>query len=192
MDSSIANKCPSCGFPNEDTSHVIRCPDPGRTAFYHDSVSELYSWLEEADTDPKIVLMIDTFLSGRGDTSAADLFSLESKYWFAATLIDSLGFDSLVEGRIPTPLVDLQREYYLGIATRWTSERWANGLIQRLLGITHRQWLYRNAVVHFKGPDGYTTAEHERILEKMKDFLWVDPEDYSHKIVGFLMKTFKR
>ena len=26
--------------------------------------------------------------------------------------------------------------------TQWTSERWAKGLIQRLLGITHRQWLF--------------------------------------------------
>jgi len=61
-----------------------------------------------------------------------------------------------------------QFAYYQGIPTRWTAERWswAKGLIQRLLGITHRQWPYRNAVVHFKGPDGYAQAEHDRILTK--------------------------
>ena len=74
--------------------------------------------------------------------------------------------------------------------TQWTSERWAKGLIQRLLGITHRQWLYRNAVVHFKGPDGYTHAEHEQILTKMKDFLWVDPQDLLPRDRGLLEENF--
>ena len=74
--------------------------------------------------------------------------------------------------------------------TRWTAERWAKGLIQRLLGITHRQWLYRNAVVHFKGPDGYTQAEHDRILTKMKDYLWVDPQDLLPRDRGLLDEDF--
>ena len=94
-----------------------------------------------------------------------------------------------MEERILTVLVDFQFSFYQGIATQWTSERWAKGLIQRLLGITHRQWLYRNAVVHFKGPDGYTHAEHEQILTKMKDFLWVDPQDLLPRDRGLLEKN---
>ena len=95
-----------------------------------------------------------------------------------------------MDGRILTVLVDFQFSFNQGIATQWTSERWAKGLIQRLLGITHRQWLYRNAVVHFKGPDGYTHAEHEQILTKMKDFLWVDPQDLLPRDRGLLEEYF--
>ena len=57
-------------------------------------------------------------------------------YGFVANLMDELGFDNFVEGRILTVLVDFQFAYYQGIPTRWTAERWAKGLIQRLLGIT--------------------------------------------------------
>ena len=100
--------------------------------------------------------------------------------------MDEVGFDNFVEGRrILTVLVDFEFAHYQEIPTRWAVERWAKGLIQRLLGlITHRQWLYRNAVVHFKGPDGYTHAEHERILSKIQDFLWVDPQDLLPLIEG--------
>jgi len=65
--------------------------------------------------------------------------------------LDELGFENFVEGRNLTVLVDFQFAYYKGIPTRWTVKQWAKGLIQRLFGITHRQWLYR---LHFKGPDG--------------------------------------
>ena len=41
IDPTVSNTCPSCGCINEDTSHVVRCPSPGRTAFYNDSVSDL-------------------------------------------------------------------------------------------------------------------------------------------------------
>ena len=54
--------------------------------------------------------------------------------------MDEIGFDNFVEGRILTVLVDFQFAHYQEISTRWTVERWAKGLIQRLLGlITHRQ-----------------------------------------------------
>ena len=96
-----------------------------------------------------------------------------------------------MEGRILTVLVDFQYSHYQERVTRWTVDRWAKGLIQRLLGLTHWQWLYRNAVVHFKGPDGYKRAEHERILSKLKDFLWVDPQDLLPRDRGLLNENFE-
>eukprot|EP00984_Skeletonema_dohrnii_P006185 scaffold2215_cov101-Skeletonema_dohrnii-CCMP3373.AAC.1 len=33
----LSNTCPSCGCINEDMSHVVRCPSPGRTAFYNEA-----------------------------------------------------------------------------------------------------------------------------------------------------------
>ena len=192
IDPTVSNTCPSCGCINEDTSHVVRCPSPGRTAFYNDSVSDLIEWLKEADTDPQLVYMIEEFLSGRGDVKVASLFAHDLPiYGFLASLMDEVGFDSFVEGRILTVLVDFQFAHYQEIPTLWTVERWAKGLIQRLLGLTHRQWLYRNAVVHFKGPDGYTHAEHERILSKMQDFLWVDPQDLLPRDRGLLNENFE-
>ena len=40
---------------------------------------------------------------------------------------------------------------------------WCNGLILRLLQITHRQWTFRNGTVHLRGPDGLTSAQHDEM-----------------------------
>ncbi|EJK51315.1 hypothetical protein THAOC_29523 [Thalassiosira oceanica] len=37
--------CPCCGHPNEDASHIILCPDKGRTNLYNDSVTDLVRWM---------------------------------------------------------------------------------------------------------------------------------------------------
>eukprot|EP00984_Skeletonema_dohrnii_P025421 scaffold14581_cov86-Skeletonema_dohrnii-CCMP3373.AAC.2 len=40
-DPTVSNTCPSCGCINEDTSHVVRCPSPGRTTFYNEPDEDL-------------------------------------------------------------------------------------------------------------------------------------------------------
>lgn len=152
---------------------------------------ELVGWLEEVHTDPILLVIIQTFLLGRGELSAISLPSDAPRaYELVSRQLCLLGFDNLVEGRIPSVLVDFQREYSLSADTQWTAERWASGLVQRLLSLTHRQWLYRNAMVHYKGSDGYTRAEHERIIMKLQDFIWVDPEDLLPQDRGLLDEDF--
>jgi hypothetical protein len=57
-----------------------------------------------------------------------------------------------------------------------TAKRWARGLITKLLQMTHRQWLIRNAKVHIKQKGDLTTEEHDDLLQKMETLLWMDPE----------------
>ena len=49
------------------------------------------------------------------------------------------------------------------------------GLVHRLLQITHKQWIYRNATIHLKVRDGLTVAQHEAILTTMEGYLHTDP-----------------
>jgi hypothetical protein len=49
--------------------------------------------------------------------------------------------------------------------------------MRRLLELTHRQWLYRNATVHMKVKDGVTAAQHNLILTRMEECLLIDPTD---------------
>eukprot|EP00984_Skeletonema_dohrnii_P015852 scaffold6945_cov80-Skeletonema_dohrnii-CCMP3373.AAC.3 len=41
IDPTVSNTCPSCSCINEDTSHVVRCPSPGRTTFYNEPGEDL-------------------------------------------------------------------------------------------------------------------------------------------------------
>ena len=78
------------------------------------------------------------------------------------------------EGRIPNIMVDHMRIHYYQVPGYQTAEWWAKNLMKRLLGITHKQWLYRNARVHLKKRDGKTEVEHEKIMKKVKKMMDTD------------------
>ena len=47
----------------------------------------------------------------------------------------------------------------------------------RVLHITHRQWLYRNARIHIRLSDGLTEPEHKNIIQLIHNLLHTDPND---------------
>jgi hypothetical protein len=67
---------------------------------------------------------------------------------------------------------------------------WAQGLMQRLLQMTHTQWSYRNATVHLEVKEGQTAAAHETILETMDGFLHTDPEQLLEEDSHLLFSDF--
>jgi hypothetical protein len=67
-------------------------------------------------------------------------------------------------------LADIQRR-----GLRKHAGHWCNGLILRLLQITHRQWTFRCGTVHLRGPDGLTSSQRDRLAQRCEDLLWTDP-----------------
>ena len=49
----------------------------------------------------------------------------------------------------------------------WETGRWARGLVVKLLELTHRQWLYRNVVVHDAKMGTLRTAQKENIQREI-------------------------
>jgi hypothetical protein len=52
---------------------------------------------------------------------------------------------------------------------------WAKKFVNFLLRITHRQWSFRNSVIHFK-IEGRTPAQHEEIIREFQELLQIDPK----------------
>ena len=181
IDPSVKNICPSCGQPDESTSHITRCSDPGRIASLEAAIDDLSDWMDENDTDPILQHLIEEYLLGRGVLQMADIIEAEQEYIDFATIHDDLGWDNFVEGRISKSLVHLQTQYLSTIHTYVKSSSWASGLIRQLLILTHQQWLYRNCTVHYK-TDGRSLPQHKEILQKVTALLHTDedmllPED---------------
>jgi len=61
--------------------------------------------------------------------------------------------------------------------SRLTPEKWCQIFIQKLLQLTHKQWLFRNSHTHYKKLEGMTPAQHELIFEKVKNLMWTNPAD---------------
>ena len=171
-----------------DTStHVTRCEDEGRKAVFEGSVAELTKWMQMSNTEPHLLKMIATYLLAREKDTMASI--AEKMYndlpeYYSKTRLerlakaqDRLGWDCMMEGRIPKLFVDHQRTHLAHTDTRMTAKRWARGLIQRLLQMTHKQWLLRNAKVHIKRKGTLTKEEHGKLLHKIESLMWTDPDD---------------
>eukprot|EP00956_Cyclotella_meneghiniana_P037787 scaffold144457_cov36-Cyclotella_meneghiniana.AAC.1 len=78
--------------------------------------------------------------------------------------IDTLGWDCLLEGRVSLSLIQLQTFYLRKHSSYWKIKTWGSHLVQHLLNVTHKQWLYRNARIHLRKAEGLTSSEHEDIF----------------------------
>jgi len=91
--------------------------------------------------------------------------------------MDTLGWDCFLERHIPFSLVAKQIEFLCRNNSYWKVKTWASLLIQRLLSITHRQWLYWNARLYIRTVKGMSPSEHVHIIDLVKDMMLVDPMD---------------
>jgi hypothetical protein len=172
----VENKCPVCGAENEDTSHITRCPDPTRTALYNEDVSTVKTWLLNNHTPTKLANLISNYLLQRGSILMSSLISPSSQYSSFADTQDCLGFDNLLVGRIPKSLVAIMTPIIYNLKRRGVNpDLWARQLARELILFTHKQWIYRNTVKHFKPSEGKTTNEHQQIDIQVRSLLSLNP-----------------
>ena len=53
---------------------------------------------------------------------------------------------------------------------------WGRKFITKLHNVVHKQWMYRNSMIHFHSTNGLTIPEHHKILNQMESYSLVDPE----------------
>ena len=76
-----------------------------------------------------------------------------------------------MEGMVSRRLIDLQQDYFTLHGTSWKLDKWASGLVVRLLEVTHGQWLYHNVVVHDAVHGRLTLTRKEDIAAKIESQL---------------------
>ena len=70
---------------------------------------------------------------------------------------------------VTAPLLNLDGQFLL-------PEVWGRKFINRLHKIVHAQWVYRNALIHYKDRDGFTNLEQHEIFNKVEEFALKDPD----------------
>ena len=94
---------------------------------------------------------------------------LDSRFKIMARSQDIIGWRRFMEGMISRHVVDIQRDCLRCKGIQWQLNRWASGLVVRLLEITHGQWLYRNVVVHDRTAGRLAVVCKERIMAEIED-----------------------
>jgi hypothetical protein len=96
---------------------------------------------------------------------------LDTRFQGMARSQDMIGWRRFMEGMISRGIVEIQRDYLQLSGARWKLDRWATGVIIKLLEVTHGQWLYRNVVVHDKVAGSLAVMRKDGIRSEIEDQL---------------------
>lgn len=134
---------------DETCRHILHCQEEGRVAALNATLDVLEEWLEEMETDPILVMGIMAFARGRGESLMEEQFiSYPREYKTLGQCQDRIGWRRLMEGMIVSNFKILQIRFLRQQAMCNNGEKWARGLVIKLLECTHGQWLYQNVVIH--------------------------------------------
>ncbi len=53
---------------------------------------------------------------------------------------------------------------------------WGHLIISKLHNVIHKQWVYRNSYIPFKGYDGLTMLEQHDIINRVVAYALIDPD----------------
>jgi hypothetical protein len=192
MDSTVKNICMCCNKSDESTSHITRCRNKGRVQMFNQSTQDLLDWMDTAHGNTLLTESLATYLHHRGRRSMKSIVREHPELHNFARDHDKLGWDNFMEGRICTALFQLQASTLTAVSSKWTIKSWSCHFIKRVLSITHRQWLYRNARIHIRLADGLTEPEHKTIIQLVQDLLHTDPNDLLPQHRYLLQQDFRQ
>ncbi len=192
MDTTIKNICMCCKKSNEDTAHITRCRNTGRALMFHQTTEELLNWMKNTQGNVLLMDALDIYLKYRGRHSMRAIVRPHPELHKFGHHHDKLGWDNFMEGRICTQFFQLQAQTLTQNSSKWTIRAWSSQFIKRVLNITHRQWLYRNARIHIKLVDGLTEPEHQQIIHLVHNLLNTDPNDLLPQHRHLLQKDFQQ
>ena len=85
-----------------------------------------------------------------------------------AKVQDRLGWDYMLEGRIPKIFVEYQRAFLAHTTIKMTAKRRTGGLVAKLLQMIHKRWLLRNAKIHITDKENMNAEVRDKLLAKIE------------------------
>ena len=92
-----------------------------------------------------------------------------------AKISNQLGWDSFVEGSVITQWLQLVMPFLACTSPHLLVKSWGRQFISRLHNLLHKQWVYRNLVIHYKRKDSLTLIDHHEILNRVEGYLLINP-----------------
>jgi len=169
-DKSERRLCPSCMRERDTCEHVLHCHHEGRVETLHHTLSIMEEWMQEADTDPDLQECIAEYAHGRGALTMQEIcWGRGELFLQMAQEQDEIGWRRFMEGMIGRRMREIQRLYRLRSGEGMASERWARGVVLKLLETTHGQWLYRNVQIHDAVAGTLATVRKEALMREIEE-----------------------
>ena len=142
-------KCPLCGFPLENTEHVLHCQHCTATDRWTVSIDKLDTFLQEQKTERNLRIAIVRFLRNWQSNPDFYLVSIEFDHIFAAQA--QIGWTNFLFGFTAIEWQQSQQQYYQRLGSKRTGKRWVSALIRKLWDIAWDLWDHRNKQLHSPG-----------------------------------------
>ena len=159
--------------------HITRCTHPTRKKLIKQTACKIGTWIIDSGAGTELADITERYLTGQSKiTMQSCLNRKQGRFVKLAEETDMLGWDSFVEGRISKEWGKVVKTEMRNWKGNIDEKKWGAELVDKLLQLTHRQWILRNTETHFKLPDGWTLAEHEGIFNDALA-LWrtLDPDE---------------
>ena len=114
--------------------------------------------------DSYFVACLTRFLTGKFSPALQRIGRLPRSWLSFAVEQDMIGWDNLMVGMVSVSIIPILHVHLRRSSSMFTAGDLLTTLISELLRITHRQWLYRNAVVHRPMDDGLTKEEQSQLF----------------------------
>ncbi len=141
------------------------------------SVQEVVDWMSKTLCRTDIALAVNTYLLGRGLVKMENCINNHDAPLLAlARSTDLLGWDCFIEGRISRDWIPAVSPILAVSCPRLPVGSWGKTFITKLINIVHKQWMYRNTLIHYRGKDGFTIPEHHEIINRIEEYFTIDPD----------------
>ena len=147
-DESANSRCPNWGMLNKDAGHLNRCTNNDRWLMLIKSIKEIKEWIIKNSTYPKFIEWVPQYLSRQGKAKCVELGNMSPMMRCVGVAQDNIRWRDFIEGKITESMRNLQELWLLSEPACLTIDAWMRGLIEKLLTLTHSQWIFRNITKH--------------------------------------------
>jgi hypothetical protein len=169
--------------------HICWCKDSGRDSMFPTSVGELSTWLQYSLCKQTVsAKVVQYLLSCVEEWMSCCVHETNSLLHSVASASDHLGWNCMLEGRISIQWLLLVAPLLQRTGHQLLPQAWGLLFITMLHNIVHKQWIYRNLVIHYRGKDGLPIPEHHDIINWFEAYPLTDPDNLLPRH-HFLMST---
>ena len=143
-DKSANSRCPYCGILNKDNGHLNRCTDKARRLMLIKCIKKIKEWIIKNHTYQELIKWVPQYLFRQGKDKFVELGDMSPMMRHVGATQDNIGWRHSTEGKIAWPMRNLQELWLLSKPTHITIDTWMRVIIEKLLALTHPQWIFRN------------------------------------------------
>ncbi len=131
--------------------------------------------MTKSNSDRELILALRAYMIQRGKKPMKRICATMPHLHTMAHDCDRLGWENFTEGRKCNSLFQVQQSWLTKTGLQRSIMTWSRKFICKVLNITHRQWLYRNARIHLKVSEGLTQPAHDTIMSRVSTLMGTDP-----------------